>query len=132
VLSQVICEYCNHSCDLDLTRQREELNLERNSDDPIKFLMCTTCNTEYDRDDIEQRLVENVHTLVCKWQLQDLRCKRCRLVKAEDMREQCAACKGAIQPTLDHMATTRQIGVLKNLATFFEMDNLEEAISWIA
>lgn len=127
VLSQVICGYCSHSCDLDLTRQRDN-NVIREADEPVKFLVCGACSTEYDKEDIEQRLIENVHYLVCKWQLQDLRCKRCRLVKAEDMREQCAECKGSIQPVLDYNATTRQIGVLKNLALHFEMDTLQEVI----
>jgi DNA polymerase epsilon subunit 1 len=131
VLSQVICDYCNISCDLDLTRQREDLGNDPELGDSTNFLVCSACNTEYDREDIEQRLIEDVQNIICKWQLQDLRCKRCRLVKAEDLREQCASCKGSIQTMIDYGGTMRQIGVLKNLSIYFQMEILEEVLSFL-
>lgn len=131
VLSQVTCDYCNHTSTLDLTRQREDIDLEANHEEQARFLLCEACNTEYDREDIEQRLIEDVQNMICKWQLQDLRCKRCRLVTADDLREQCAQCKGSIQTMIDCSSALRQIAVLKNLAVYFKMENLEEVLEYL-
>lgn len=130
VLPQVICEYCNYCCDLDLTRELED-NAANDDGSGINFLSCSGCGTSYDRDDIEQRLAYDLMTLICKWQLQDLKCKQCRMIKAEDLRENCASCTGRIVTVLDIGATKRRIGVLGNLAEFFKMDMLTEAVGMI-
>jgi DNA polymerase epsilon subunit 1 len=85
----------------------------------------------YDRDDIEQRLIQDLEGLICKWQLQDLVCSNCRLVKAEDLRANCAKCTGNLKTVLEREQYNRQIHVLANLADYFRMELLREATAFV-
>lgn len=127
-LPQVICEYCNYCCDLDLTRNADQLDEQDTDED--KFLECNGCSTAYDREGIEQRLVENVQLMICKWQLQDLKCSACRLVKAEELRNTCASCTGKLTTVLSLNTCESQLKVLGNLARYFKMDTLQEVITF--
>jgi hypothetical protein len=49
--------------------------------------LCSACGTEYDKASIEQQLVDIVSRRLISWQLQDVKCNRCKLVKAENLRE---------------------------------------------
>ena len=129
ILPQVICQYCNFGCDLDLTRKDDGRTLEDDGTDA--FLVCEKCCALYDRDDIEQRLILDLESLLSRWQLQDLRCKVCRLVKAEDLRDKCAKCTGVLETVLDGPQFAKQINVLSNLADYFRMPTLQEASGFV-
>ncbi|KAJ3354202.1 DNA polymerase epsilon catalytic subunit [Kappamyces sp. JEL0680] len=129
ILPQVICQYCNFGCDLDLTRKEGRTGLSQ--DDPDAFLVCEKCYALYDREDIEQRLVLDLQSLLCRWQLQDMRCTKCRLIKAEELRANCARCTGAMETVLSPEQFLRQIRVLSNLADYFRMPELQEAAAFV-
>lgn len=94
-LPQVICDYCNHCQDLDITRE-ENAEIEENEELDIgkkKSWSCPTCHTLYDKTGIELKLVNIVRKRLITWQLQDLKCDRCKLVRAEEILGTCADCK---------------------------------------
>ncbi|KAJ3012895.1 DNA polymerase epsilon catalytic subunit [Thoreauomyces humboldtii] len=137
-LPQVICQYCNHCRDLDLTRDKDLLPQHNDDDDPEDTDVangiawsCPACSTEYDKHAIEQRLIDIVQGRLAAWQHQDVKCSRCRMVKAEDLRELCAACSGAVQTELGREDFVRRTKVLANVAKFHDMTLLTEIIQWV-
>ncbi|KAI8587396.1 hypothetical protein BDZ88DRAFT_240684 [Geranomyces variabilis] len=149
LLPQVICESCNHCRDLDLTRDRDLLprthDLEENDDGGSGdggggggatavargiAWSCPSCQTEYDKLAIEQRLVDVVQRRLAAWQQQDVKCSRCRMVKAEELREHCASCSGLVHTEWSRDEFVRRMKVFGNIAQFHDMMLLKEVIEW--
>jgi DNA polymerase epsilon subunit 1 len=121
VLSQVICEYCNYCSDLDLTRKHTHAD----------FLECDGCGMGYSKDDIELFLIKDAQALLTRWQLQDLRCVKCRLLTECVLSEVCEKCTGELETVLKRNVFVDLISVLRNLAKFYSMSNLEEFLTFI-
>lgn len=164
-LRHVICPYCNHCQDLDLTRDGsiveileegqsallDEDHIEVESQEnattqitkPLSFgkvsdkkqskwsWSCPMCNCNYGTDRIEQRLVCVVRDILAAWQLQDLRCSRCKLVKAEDLREGCAKCSGNVVTTMNRTAVLNKMKSIVSIADFYQMNMLLNITKWI-
>ncbi|KAI8906413.1 hypothetical protein EDD86DRAFT_210666 [Gorgonomyces haynaldii] len=124
VLHQFTCPYCSHTTDLDLTCATDVIE----ETGELEPLSCSACLAVYDMDEIEQRLLEDVQTLLSRWQLQDLVCKNCKFVNAEDLRQSCARCTGQLVMTVEEKAIRRQVQVLHNLADHFEMPILNQGL----
>jgi DNA polymerase epsilon subunit 1 len=122
VLTQVICEYCNFCCDLDLTRK---LSLADS------FLSCKVCNMQYSKDDMELLLIAEVQKIISKWQLQDIQCVSCRLIRAEELAEVCARCTGQIETVYKKPKFKTMLQVLSNIADFYRMENLQEYCQFV-
>jgi DNA polymerase epsilon subunit 1 len=129
-LPQVICDYCNHCQDLDLTRE-EDILIESEEESNQKSWLCSACHTLYDTVSIEQRLVNIVRKRLLTWQLQDLKCEKCKLVRAEEVRDHCAACSGKLATELDHDEFRRKMKVFENIANYYEMPMLHEVVKWV-
>lgn len=80
VLPDVICKQCQSCQDLDLCRD-PELNAKR--------WACEHCETEMEKSDVEKRLVALLNRRVTSYQMQDLKCKRCKMVKNKLVGEYC-------------------------------------------
>lgn len=99
-LSEVICTYCCFCRDVDLCRDKH-LVIEAPADGapaaqaaaPAARWLCPLCKNEYDRAAIEQQLVASFSKRVAQYQLQDLKCVRCRMVKPDNLAEFCV-CSG--------------------------------------
>lgn len=131
-LQQVICDFCNHCQDLDLTREdnaeideNEELDIQRKN-----CWSCPSCHTLYDKMGIEQKLVNIVRKRLLTWQVQDLKCARCKLVRAEEILGNCVECTGKLNTELDKGLFKRRMKVFENIAEFYEMDLLKEVCGW--
>ncbi|KAI8821881.1 uncharacterized protein EV422DRAFT_573743 [Fimicolochytrium jonesii] len=144
-LPQVICGFCNHCRDLDLTRDRDLLprylndeggeNMDPNtgsgSHTTTTPWTCPACQTPYDPLAIEQRLIEVLQRRLAAWQQQDVACTRCRMVKAEDLREHCAACSGDVKTVWAREEFVRRTRVFGNIARFWGMGLLGEIVGWV-
>ncbi|KAI9013156.1 hypothetical protein BC832DRAFT_282542 [Gaertneriomyces semiglobifer] len=134
-LAQVICEVCNHCRDVDLTRDRDlfanRFDDEQQQADKRITWLCPACQTEYDTASIEQRMVEVVQRRLAAWQQQDTKCSRCKLVKSEDLRENCADCSGMIVTDYKRDEFVRRMKVFGNLAEFCDMHMLKEVVEWV-
>ncbi|KAJ3067846.1 DNA polymerase epsilon catalytic subunit [Podochytrium sp. JEL0797] len=173
-LPQVICEYCNLTRDMDLTRDRDLLPIQEVVEDaevqeaeneseseasdsyddeddeyhgkqkmqaapkvsrtrieiaPRPWL-CSSCGTEYDRSSIEQRLVNLVSKRILVWQLQDLKCKLCKNIRARNLDDQCE-CSGEYATTLSRSEFLRKLKVFANIARFYDMEMLREIVEWV-
>ncbi|TKY67092.1 DNA polymerase epsilon catalytic subunit A [Spatholobus suberectus] len=89
ILSNVICSYCNDCRDLDLCRDTALLTEEWRCAVP-------QCGQPYDREVMENALLQIVRQRERLYHLQDLVCQRCNQVKAAHLAEQCA-CAGSFR-----------------------------------
>jgi DNA polymerase epsilon subunit 1 len=122
VLHQVICEYCNYCCDLDLTCK---ISLSDS------FLSCRACNMQYNKDEVELLLIAETQKIISKWQLQDIKCASCKLIRAEELSAVCARCTGKIETVYKKDKFKIMLNVLGNIANFYRMENLQEYCDFI-
>eukprot|EP00049_Salpingoeca_infusionum_P023474 m.12318 g.12318 ORF g.12318 m.12318 type:complete len:2363 (-) comp5819_c0_seq1:202-7290(-) len=125
VLSDVICSYCNATRDLDLCRDE---HLHTDSDGNTAW-MCPDCEHVYDRESIEQQLIHSVEQHVMDYQLQDLKCTRCREVKGGNMNNMCE-CSAPYEPKTKPEVLLLHLNTMKNIASFHRLELLEEVASW--
>ncbi|KAI9356996.1 hypothetical protein DFJ73DRAFT_213314 [Zopfochytrium polystomum] len=87
--------------------------------------LCIGCGAEYDRAMIEQTLVEMLLRTEASWQLQDLKCTRCKETKGENLSLHCR-CSGTYATTLSRTDFVRKIRVFVHLAKYYKMELLSE------
>ncbi|KAJ3022675.1 UNVERIFIED_CONTAM: DNA polymerase epsilon catalytic subunit [Siphonaria sp. JEL0065] len=172
-LPQIICEYCNLTRDMDLTRDRDLLPIQHITEDEepeeeegrsdrelsdseeeeeyygnakklaatpkkktrveisAREWLCSGCGTEYDRSSIEQKLVDLVSKRLLVWQLQDLKCKLCKNIRARNIDQTCE-CSGEYTTTLSRNEFLRKLKVFANIARFYNMELLQEVVAWVS
>lgn len=117
ILPDVICSTCQDCQDLDLCRD-PALNQHD--------WRCGACGTQRDVATLEARLVNYLRGMEDSYQLQDLRCQKCRTVTTEHLRRQCDVCSGSIQTSIDAKSIRAKVEVLRNIAEYHSMDVLKE------
>jgi DNA polymerase epsilon subunit 1 len=86
ILPGVICSFCSSVRDMDLLRDPVLISNEK--------WLCT-CGHPYNKSVIEASLVEIVQRHTMSYQLQDLICTKCQLVKPDNLSETCSSCSGS-------------------------------------
>ncbi|XP_022817983.1 DNA polymerase epsilon catalytic subunit A [Spodoptera litura] len=124
VLTEVICNVCNHCRDLDLCRDTNTATL---NDVPV--CLCPTCGTPYENQELEWRLVEIMNRRIMSYSLQDLICKRCHQVKREDMTTVCE-CAGEFALMVPTKEVQSQIHTFKTIAEYYKMPLLSKLIEY--
>ncbi|KAF9586291.1 DNA polymerase epsilon catalytic subunit [Lunasporangiospora selenospora] len=131
VLRGVICSYCNYCQDLDFCRDPHLLPRIRpeTGEMILGAWRCFECKEEYDRDAIEESMVAIVERMVEQFQMQDLRCLKCRRVKPDHLGEWCE-CSGKFVTVLSRNEYLRKMKVFENIAEFYSLHLLREVVSW--
>ena len=120
VLPDVFCT-CGESRDLDLCAVVP-------SEDGEGFATswtCLECDTEYDREDIERRLVDMVQRNSTRYQLQDLRDSKSGRVAIKAMAKQSEA-SAPLKLDISRKEMSAQIRTLHNLSRFYDLPWLRE------
>ncbi|KAL4274363.1 hypothetical protein AHAS_AhasUnG0001500 [Arachis hypogaea] len=117
ILSNVICR------DLDLCRDSALLTQEWRCAVP-------QCGQPYDREVMENALLQIVRQRERLYHLQDLVCLRCNQVKAAHLSEQCA-CAGSFRCKEDVTEFRSKMQVFFNIAFRQKFQLLQECTSWI-
>ncbi|KAK3232982.1 hypothetical protein CYMTET_56694, partial [Cymbomonas tetramitiformis] len=122
-LQDVICTYCNDCRDLDLCRD---------PDIQQKKWRCrvASCQHPYDLETIESRLMQIVRKRVHAYQLQDLKCAKCRQVKAGHVATQCV-CGGSFKCTQTAEDLEQGLRVFQHVAQWHDFEWLGETMSWL-
>ncbi|TNY23875.1 DNA polymerase epsilon catalytic subunit A [Rhodotorula diobovata] len=122
-VSMVVCRACNSIRDLDLCRNVAFLV----KDHPWQ---CERCSTEYDKATIEALIIDALQRRVVSYQLQDLRCSKCKTMKGENLRSNCD-CSGEYQMAETRQELSKRLQVTRNVAEFHKLATLGAAVDWM-
>lgn len=115
-----VVSYCNDCRDLDLCRDRALMAHE---------WRCQ-CGQPYDREVMENGLLQIVRQRERLYHLQDLVCLKCNQVKAAHMAEHCA-CAGSFRCKEDFPEFRSKMEVFFKIAKQQKFQLLQECTSWI-
>lgn len=113
-LSMVICHYCNSMRDFDFCRDADLMPRSSASGTSYKWT-CTTCETEYDRRAIERSMIDMVKRIEMAFQVQDLKCTKCRRIKVDNLNTFCE-CSGSVACTISKVEGRRKLRTIVNVA----------------
>ena len=127
-IMQLSCDSCTMSRDLDLCRDEELLP------DPAGApgasagkWQCPYCEAEYDRNEIEERLVGDVEAFVVEWTTQDLKCSKCKALRVNEFMEHCT-CSGNWTETVNKEDLMKKLKVYRTVAGFYGLKMLGDVI----
>ncbi|GAB2274640.1 DNA polymerase epsilon catalytic subunit A [Dionaea muscipula] len=122
-LPNIICSYCNDCRDLDLGRD-PSLNTQE--------WRCAVpqCGQPYDREIMENSLLQIVRQRERLYHLQDLACMRCKMVKDSHLAEQCS-CGGSFKCKEDASQFLKKMKIFYDVAVQQDFQLLKECVSWI-
>ncbi|KAL8655406.1 MAG: hypothetical protein Q9210_000904 [Variospora velana] len=118
-LDQVVCEQCTMTRDLDLCRDEDLMpdmtHGHEGAQKNRKAWTCSTCHHEYSPVALEETLVARVEKMVVEWQTQDLRCRKCKRIRAMDLMEHCG-CGGEWDGTVDKARVEKELRMLERVS----------------
>lgn len=129
VLPEVICLSCNSCRDLDLCRDPFIAPAEGNKPASCRCANLD-CGGEYDMDFLETQLIDMVQKQSMAFVLQDLKCVKCRGVKATNMSRYCT-CAGNFAYTAPIDDFFDKLKTFRNVASHYKLTLLEETVNWI-
>ncbi|KIW66546.1 DNA polymerase epsilon catalytic subunit A [Phialophora macrospora] len=82
----LICDTCTTTRDLDLCRDEDILpnGNEGGEEGSSKPWRCNSCGTEYNRIVLEEELIARLQAMLLRWQMQDIKCKKCGVLQSDD------------------------------------------------
>lgn len=104
VIPDVVCENCLHVADLDICRDPALNGNQATVSRPYDVAansgawICQHCDGELSKLEIEQRLMDLVNKRLVSYQMQDLACKKCKMVK-NNLSAQYCDCTGEYEQT---------------------------------
>ncbi|KAL6048727.1 DNA polymerase epsilon catalytic subunit [Balamuthia mandrillaris] len=150
VLPDVICSFCSACRDMDLLRDpdlfsssssapsassfNEEEEEENDSDRGRKEdgWRCRQCHHSLDKQQIEMSLVRILQTHSLSYQIQDLSCVRCRMVRAENMSQRCGKCSADFRAAKETQRSMRErLKVFERVAEVHGFEVLKEVTEWM-
>ncbi|XP_047319798.1 DNA polymerase epsilon catalytic subunit A-like isoform X2 [Impatiens glandulifera] len=122
-LPNVICSYCNDCRDIDLCRDRSLL---------VQEWRCAIdqCGQLYDREVMENSLLQIVRQRERLYHLQDLVCLKCNQIKAAHLAEHCS-CAGSYSCKEDLTEFKNKMQVFLKVANHQKFQLLKECVTWI-
>lgn len=122
MFSMMSC-YCNDVRDLDLGRDPTLLTQEWRCAVP-------QCGHPYDREMMENSLLQILRQRERLYHLQDLVCSKCRMMKDRHLTELCK-CAGPFKCLEDPSEFRRKMQVFYKIAVQQNFELLKECVSWI-
>ena len=101
VIPDVICDNCQKCVDLDICRE-PTLNSDlenRVQDEEDGKWRCSACSASLNKLNIERRLLDLANRRLISYQMQDLKCTQCAMVKNSIVSKYCD-CTGAYAQTI--------------------------------
>lgn len=139
----VTCQHCTTSRVLDvrltlpysaMTRETDDVQLTRDADllsldDPQarKHWSCLRCGHVYDRSACEAALVEGVVRQMSTYQMQDLRCSRCKQIKSTNLAVHCE-CSGVFRTTEARGELLRRFRVASAVAEWYGFEAFGDVV----
>ncbi|ODN97119.1 DNA polymerase epsilon catalytic subunit A [Cryptococcus amylolentus CBS 6273] len=114
----VICKRCNAIRDVDLCRDPDRLPVVDSAtgevrEPPRKSWTCHKCDSDYDRFQIEQPLIETINKMVTAYQTQDVACVKCSQMRSDNLAATCR-CGGSFKPTVNKAEARNKLKMIKS------------------
>lgn len=119
----VLGSYCNDCRDLDLCRDRALMAQEWRC-------AVAQCGQPYDREMVENALIQIIRQRERLYHLQDLVCLKCNQIKAAHLAEHCT-CAGSFVCKEDSSEFRSKMQTFLNVAVNQKFQLLQECVSWI-
>lgn len=123
-ISQFICDNCGYASDLDLCKSDD---LVRNDGLGHYSFVCEQCQRSYSQVAIEEQMVKEVQKTILKYQVQDIKCLKCKRIREDDLSEHCP-CSGAWGETVPYSSIKDRLETFKHVAKFYQFKLLENVI----
>ena len=128
ILPDVFCAECQESRDINLcyVPPPDLPSVDEDNDAHPKQIhwFCEDCGTEYDVTDIERRLIQQVHTKLVRYQLQDIRCSKTKRV-ATRILAPVSDCSAPFELDIAQTKAKAELETLQQLAEYHELDELQ-------
>ena len=124
-MSQVVCSHCGSARDLDFCKDADLLP-DEDVDHAVAW-RCIQCHHEYSQLALQERMVGQMQSLITTYQLQDLKCSRCKQVRGDELSDHCV-CSGEWVGSIGMMEMRKKLGVFKSVAEFYRLDMLRGAV----
>ncbi|RPA99229.1 DUF1744-domain-containing protein [Choiromyces venosus 120613-1] len=128
--SQVICKNCALPRDMDLCKD-EDLMPEVTADGQLRerAWKCKFdfCGSEFDRLAFEEKMISQLHQFVAAYNVQDLKCGKCKTLKVNEFMEHCS-CSGPWVLTVEREVLVKRLHVYKSVAEYYSFRMLEEVV----
>lgn len=108
-----------------LTRDADLLSLD--DPHPRKHWACNRCGHAYDRGACEAALIEGVVKQVASFQMQDLRCSRCKQIKATNLAVHCE-CSGVFRTTEPRSELLKRLKVARAVAEWYSFEAFSDVV----
>ncbi|KAK3997967.1 DNA polymerase epsilon catalytic subunit A [Cladorrhinum sp. PSN332] len=122
-IAQLSCDNCTMARDLDLCRDEDLQGQD------AKW-MCNYCEAEYDRNQIEERLVADLEGIVVEWTTQDLKCGKCGGLRVNEFQEHCT-CSGEWKESVKREEVLRRLRVYRSVARFYGLRMLGDVVEGV-
>ena len=129
VLQDVICDFCLSIRDIDICRDNTVAKGN---------WLCNTCNHSYNKEYIENKLVGLVQRRAIAYQMQDLKCEKCKMVRTNLLTRLCKCTgnykttlgNGQVNTNLVNMGTSVKWFVLlmKRIGVYHKMELLQSVV----
>ncbi|WVQ80319.1 DNA polymerase epsilon catalytic subunit A [Cryptococcus sp. DSM 104549] len=121
----VICKRCNAIRDVDLCRDPDRLpSVDPESGEVLppakKSWVCHRCDSEYDRFQIEQPLIEILQKMITSYQTQDVVCIKCSQTKSDNLAATCN-CGGAFRTSLNRNEMGTKLRMIKSVCDYHQL-----------
>jgi DNA polymerase epsilon subunit 1 len=120
LLPQISCDSCALARDLDLCRDEDLLPTPSTANSATNAVRwrCTFCDSEYDRNELEERILAGVEALVTAWTTQDLKCGKCGALRVNEFMEHCT-CSGEWGTSMKREEVVGRLRVYRNVSRFY-------------
>jgi DNA polymerase epsilon subunit 1 len=133
ILPQVICNYCNYCRDMDICQDPIFTQQVVDSNGAVlpnsSTWLCPQCRNEYDKATIEESIVDRFQHRQVEYQMQDLKCTKCRNIKSCNIPELCE-CTGNYELCIPASSLQHQLETMRNFAHLYHMESLKNYLSW--
>lgn len=119
ILPDIFCSECQESRDVDLCV------IPPPDENQIGAWTCDDCDTPFDSECIERRLIDIIEQKCIRYQLQDLRCAKTSRVATRSLARQSETSQ-KLHLDISREETKNQIQILSNLAKFYNLEWLGE------
>jgi len=118
ILEQIFCQHCLMNVDLDVCAQKHP---ETENDETF---ICPACTRTLSKFHIEQNLIDRAKKMQVAYQIQDIRCIKCKQTGNRLLTSNCQFCFNAYENTIPLEDYKTNLEVLADISDVYILENL--------